>query len=133
MLKHLAAFACFSALASTATLADDKAPPEKGKTNAMPTAKDKQRAVDATTNAYHSSGSDSLGMRGPAGTGKNWDDMTPEEKDDRRKRWLLNSGDFKGPRSPRSVPKSLPTTQDGKSAVDAAERATTPKPNIPAK
>jgi hypothetical protein len=65
----------------------------------------KKAAISAQKAA---SGGESLGSRGSPASGKSWDEMTPEEQDAARKRWLLNSGDFGtsvvGP--PKGAPKS---------------------------
>jgi hypothetical protein len=108
------------ALASTSALAQD-AEPDKGQPKQPPTRKEKQRAVEAAT-AAGAGGKEALGDRGPPKSGKSWEGMTPAEKEEARKRWLLNSGDF-GP--PGGGPLNA--------APKAAEKVPGPKQTVPAK
>lgn len=136
MIKHVAVIAGAFALVSTSALADDSANGSKLPPKALPTMKDKQRAVDAATSesSRQSREAESLGNRGPPRLEKKWDEMSPSEKDAAQKRWLLNSGDFGPPgRAPRATPQSVPTTKDRKAAVEAAEKDGTSKESAPVK
>ena len=107
MIKHIAVFVGALALVPSSAFADDGAQGDKKRPKAVPTMKDKQRVVDAATKP--GAGGEALGSRGPPRPGKNWEDMTPAEKDAAQKRWLLNSGDFGTPGgAPKAAPKSVP-------------------------
>jgi len=70
---------------------------DRPKPRSMPSTKDKQRAVEATTRAASPSGGEALGDRGGLKPAKSWDEMTLAEQDAARRQWLLNSGDFGRP------------------------------------
>jgi len=135
---YIAVLAGALAVTSMPAFADDAGIGGDTNPSQVPTIKEKQRAVEAATRARseQNAGKDALGERGPPKPAKSWEEMTPEEQDTARKRWLLNSGDFGPPGRggpPRSTPKSLPTTKDRKSAAEAAEKEQAPEKSMPAK
>lgn len=101
---------------------------ERPTPRSLPTTKEKQRAIDAATRAGSTQGGTALGDRGPPKPEKTWDEMTPQEQDAARKRWLLNSGDF-GPR--RGIPRATPSpsTEKGGAVIDGP-RPPTPQEKI---
>jgi hypothetical protein len=78
-----------------------------GRPKALPTKKDKQAAVDATTRMGSEASDRSWNRHSEPRGRKSWDEMTPAEQDAARRWWLLNSGDFGSPGvSPRAAPNS---------------------------
>jgi hypothetical protein len=128
MIKHVAVIAGAFAVVSTPALADDSANGSKLPPKALPTMKDKQRAVDAAANASSRQSPESLGNRGPPRLEKKWDEMSPSEKGAAQKRWLLNSGDF-GP--PGGRPADPVSRDRGKADILAPQNPEGPKTRMP--
>ena len=68
----------------------DATDPNKGPPKTVQTAKDKKDAVDAAKRPLVAPGS----QPGLPQAKKNWDEMTPAEKEARRKAWLFHTGDW---------------------------------------
>jgi hypothetical protein len=130
LLASAFAFVSLPVFAGDAADPTTLSPAEKAWRSTDSTKNPKQRGLGETKAAI----SPAPKASGGEASGQRWDEMTPQEQDAARKRWLLNSGDFGPPgRARRSTPSSVPTTKERRSAVEAAERAQASERSVPAK
>jgi hypothetical protein len=123
LLTSTLAFGSVTVLAQDAAGPMSPSPSEKAWRSIDPPKSPEQRAWEAKraplVSGQKASGGEALGSRGSAAAKKSWDEMTPEEQDAARRRWLLNSGDFRtsvrGPPkgAPKSADKAPPLQQNG--------------------
>jgi hypothetical protein len=108
---------------------------DKGTPKALPTKKDKQAAIDAVTSASTEASENARPRFVTPQPEKNWDEMTPVEQDEARRRWLFSTGDFAGPnRGIKGGPvKSLPTAKDKGATGNSAQKGSAPNEQLPEK
>jgi hypothetical protein len=135
MIKHVAVIAGAFALVSTSALADDSANGSKLPPKALPTMKDKQRAVDAATSesSRQSREAESLGNRGPPRLEKNGTKCHRRKRTRRRRDGSSTRATLVLRAGRRG---RLPIGADDKgqkAAVEAAEKDGTSKESAPVK